>query len=339
MDSPLSSISFEVETDVVLSTENTTPIPTPAPTIPIPIPPATADDIVRQALERESLSPQSAYAALEAHGSELSPEVALLFAKKIAEAAIDKADRSAQRIKFLMRTNDKALRAQQVAITSADETIDAMQRRINNLEDQCKDFIMEQARTPAPYRDNGQECPDGFEENAGLIPDFWVHSDGIKLLARYVKRIPGTGLAHGTLGGPNDIIHTHELQALPSIACNTTPDIIPAWFLQCISANATPFPLVMDEVRKYGDWGLEAEVERYHNTDVELVELQATMHEVQAAIDSRTIQKHACHYRLARSDVGECLASLQALSSTYQEGNHEGFISSRRFIGRGRPTA
>jgi hypothetical protein len=42
---------------------------------------------------------------------------------------------------------------------------------------------------------------------------------------------------------------------------------------------------------------------------------------------------------LAQSDVGERLASLQALSSTYQEGNREGFISSRRFVGRGRPTA
>jgi hypothetical protein len=233
--------------------------------------------------------------------------VALLFAKKIAEAAIDKADRSAQQIKFLMRTNDKALRAQQVTITSADETIDAMQRRIHDLEGRCNDFIVEQSHTPAPYRDNGQECPNSYEENAGLVPDFWVHSDSVKLLARYVKCIPGTGLAHGTLGGPNDVIHVHELQALPSIACNTTPDIIPAWFLQCILANATPFPLVMDEVCKYGDWGLEAEVERYHNTDVELIELQATMRKVQAAIDSRTIQKHTCHYHLARSDVGERL--------------------------------
>jgi hypothetical protein len=158
-------------------------------------------------------------------------------------------------------------------------------------------------------------------------------------LARYVKRIPGTSLAHGTLGGPNNIPHIHELQALPSIACNTTPDIIPAWFLQCISANATPFPLVMDKVRRYRDWGLEAEVERYHNMDVELVELQATMCEVQAAIDSCTIQKHACHYCLACLDVGEHLASLQALSSTYQEGNRKGFISSRCFVGCGRPTA
>src|SRR3984957_20762307 len=77
MDSPLSSVSFEVENDVILSTENEVPIPTPTPAIAIPIPPATADDIVRQVLERDSLSPRSAYNALEAHGEELSSEVAL----------------------------------------------------------------------------------------------------------------------------------------------------------------------------------------------------------------------------------------------------------------------
>jgi hypothetical protein len=76
-----------------------------------------------------------------------------------------------------------------------------MQRCIHDLEAQCNDYVAEQAHTPAPYRNNGQECPDGYEENAGLIPDFWVNSDGVRLLARYVKCIPGTGLAHGTLGG------------------------------------------------------------------------------------------------------------------------------------------
>ena len=201
MDSPLSSVSFSVESDVTLSTENETPIPTPTPTVAIPIPPATADDIVCQALKRDSLSPKTAYAALEAHGSELSPEVALLFAKKIAEAAMDKADRSTQCIKFLLTTHNKGLKAQQIALSSANETIDAMQQRINKLEDQCKDFMFKQARTPAPYRDNGQECPDGFEENAGRVPNFWVHSDGVKLLARYVKCIPGTGTIQGTSGG------------------------------------------------------------------------------------------------------------------------------------------
>jgi hypothetical protein len=158
-------------------------------------------------------------------------------------------------------------------------------------------------------------------------------------MARYIKRIPGTGLVHGTLGDLSVTPHVHELQALPSISCNTTPDVIPAWFIQCISANSTAFPHVMDEVRRYSDWGLEAEVERYHTTDVALAELQATMREVQTAIDAALVQKHACHYRLARSDVEERLASLQALSSQHQEGGTEYTVRGRRIVGRGRPTA
>ena len=56
MDSPLSSVSFSVESNAILSTENETPIPMPAPAVAIPIPPATADNIVHQALERDSLT-------------------------------------------------------------------------------------------------------------------------------------------------------------------------------------------------------------------------------------------------------------------------------------------
>jgi hypothetical protein len=119
MDSPLSSVSFSIESDVVLFTENEVPIPTPTPAIVIPIPPTTANDIVSQVLTRESLFPQTAYASLKAHGSELSPKVVLLFAKKIAETAIDKAYRSTQRINFLLHTNNQALPAQQVAVSSA----------------------------------------------------------------------------------------------------------------------------------------------------------------------------------------------------------------------------
>lgn len=343
MESPLSSVSIEVEEDTILSTATPQPIPVPPPPTILHIPTATADNIVHAALEQETLSPRTAYAALEAHGSDISPEVAVLFAKKIAETAIDRADRSVERIKFLMRVHDRALNAQTIAIKTADATIEAMQQRINELEDEQQDAVREHREltnklsSTAPFQSNERECPEGFIENTGRVPNFWIHSDSVKLLARYVRRIPGTGLAQGTLGGPDNPIHEHELQALPSIHGSATPNIIPDWFIQSISANVTPFPHVMEEVAKYDDWGLEAEVERYHRTDTELVELQHTLHEVQAAIDTRVVQKHACHYRLARADIGDRLASLQALSVTFQEGRVEKLVTGRRLFGRGRP--
>ena len=242
--------------------------------------------------------------------------------------ALDKAHNTKLRLRHMERNNQQALTAQQVALTSTDATLEAMRARLAKLEDNNEDDHIE------------QECPNGFEENAGHVPNFFVKVDGVNLQACYVRRLPGTSLIQGTLGGPNNRIHLHELYAQPSIARETTPDIVPTWFLQAITANATPYAHVIDEIRKYGDWGLEAEVERYHNNDTRLVELQAEMRETQAKIDSCTIQKHACHYHLARADVGERFASLQAMGAAYQSGEYEctAYLRNRKF-GCGRPTA
>ena len=316
----MASPSFET-TDIALVAENSVPLYVP--------PPLSQDDqFVEDLIARGPLSPRTAQAALKNHGPGLSPEVALNLAKKVAQMALNKAHNTELRLNRMARSNQQALVAQQVALASADAALEAMRARLAELEGNNNDDHVE------------QECPDGFEENAGRVPDFFVKVDGVNLQARYVRRLPGTGLVQGTLGGPNDRIHLHELYAQPSIARKTTPDIVPTWFLQAIAANATLYAHVIDEIRKYGNWGLEAEVERYHNNDTRLVELQAEMREIQAEIDSCTIQKHACHYRLARADVGERFASLQATGAAYQSGEYEctAYPRNRKF-GRGRPTA
>ena len=307
--------------DIALVAENSIPLYVPPPLSP-------DDQFVEDLITCGPLSPRTAQAALENHGSGLSPEVALNLAKKVAQMALDKAHNTKLRLSRMERNNKQALTAQQVALASADTALETMRARLAELEGDGDEDHVE------------QECPDGFEENAGRVPDFFVKVDGVNLQARYVCRLPGTGLIQGTLGGPNDHIHLHELYAQPSIARETTPDIVPAWFLQAIAANATPYAHVIEEIRKYGDWGLEAEVERYHNNDMCLVKLQAEMREIQAEIDSCTIQKHACHYRLARADVGERFTSLQAMGAAYQAGEYEctAYPRNRKF-GRGRPTA
>ena len=316
----MASPSIETS-DIALVVENSIPLYVP--------PPLSQDDqFIEDLIACGPLSPRTAQAALENHGPGLSPEVALNLAKKVAQMALDKAHNTELRLRRMERNNQQALAAQQVALASANAALEAMRARLAELEhDNNEDHVK-------------QECPDGFEENAGRVPDFFVKVDGVNLQARYVRRLLGTGLVQGTLGGPNDRIHLHELYAQPSIAHETTPDIVPTWFLQAIAANTTPYAHVINEICKYGDWGLEAEVERYHNNDTHLVELQAEMREIQAEIDSCTIQKHACHYRLACADVGERFASLQAMGAAYQSGEYEctTYPHNRKF-GRGRPTA
>jgi hypothetical protein len=174
------------------------------------------------------------------------------------------------------------------------------------------------------------ECPTGFEENRGHVPDFYIKVDGVRLQACYVRRLPGTGMVEGTLGGPDDPVFLHELYVLPSIVSETNPFPIPAWFIQSISANATAFPSVMAEAVKIGDWGLEAELERYHRVDTRLAHVQADIAELQAEADGLRTEKHACHYRLARADVGERLAALEAAHPAFQGGELEDFPSRRK---------
>ena len=307
--------------NIALVTENSIPL--------YILPPLSQDNqFVEDLIARGPLSPCTAQAALENHGPGLSPEVALSLAKKVTQMALDKAHNTELRLKRMERNNQQALAAQQVALASTDATLEAMRACLTELEGDDGEDRVE------------QECPDRFEENAGRVPDFFVKVDGVNLQARYVRHLPGTGLVQGTLGGPNNRIHLHELYAQPSIARETTPDIVPTWFLQAIATNATPYAHVLDEIQKYGDWGLEAEVERYHNNDTRLIELQAEMCKIQAEIDSCTIQKHACHYCLAHADVGERFASLQATGAAYQSREYKctAYPRNRKF-GRGRPTA
>ena len=229
--------------DIALIAENSIPLYVP--------PPLSADDqFVEDLIAHGPLSPRTAQAALENHGPGLSPEVALSLAKKVAQMALDKAHNTELRLSCMERNNKQALAAQQVALASADAALKAMRTRLAELEGNNDDDYIE------------QECPDGFEENTGRVPDFFVKVNGVNLQARYVRRLPGTSLVQGTLGGPNDRIHLHELYARPSIARETTPDIVPTWFLQAIAANATPYAHVIDKICKYGDWGLEVEVEQ-----------------------------------------------------------------------------
>ena len=155
------------------------------------------------------------------------------------------------------------------------------------------------------------------------MPDFYIREDGMRLLACYVRHVPGTNLAQGTLGGVNPRIYTHELQALPSIVSNTPPDVLPLWFVQSMAANQPAFHFLIEVADALEDWGLSADIQFYHDTDIKLEEVQASIRELQAEADTLAIQRRAAHYRLARADTGMRLASVEAISPFHQEGSPE----------------
>ena len=263
-------------------------------------------------------SPRMAYNLLAAHGESLSPKIALLLVKESACLAIDRADRYNTCLNALGRQSEQALAAQRVTLSSADEVIRQLTQRVQELEGSG-------ASSPEP------ECPTDFEENAGHVPDFYVKEDGVRLQARYVRHVPGTGLVKGTLGGPQDRIYLHELYAQPSLVSDSIPDPLPAWFINSISANSPVFSDVMQAARSTGDWGLEAEIEHYNDLDTQLYHIQGQLRQLQEEENNISIRRRTCLFRLTRSDVRDRLTSLQALSPLHQE------HLSRVCRGRGRP--
>ena len=291
--------TYSSEPEFALSTEVIHPTE-------IAIPAASANDIVRSILGHGPPSPRTAHNLLAAHGESLSPEVALLLAKESAHLAIDRADGYNARLNALGRQSEQALATQCVALSSVDEVVRQLTQRVQELEGSG-------ASSPEP------ECPTDFEENAGRVPNFYVKEDGVHLQARYIHQVPGTGLVEGTLSSPQDHIYLHELYAQPSLVSDSVPDPLPAWFINSTTANSPVFANVMQEARSTGDWGLEAEIERYNNLNTQLYHIQGQLRQLQEEENNVSIRRRTCLFWLTRSDVGERLASLQALSPLHQE--------------------
>ena len=302
------------EVEIALSTEDIAPLYIP--------PRLQSDDdlAIQRLLADGPPSPRSARAALDAHGTNISRETALAMAKKLAQLAEDRDAATKIQLRRAREDADIASQAHLETTTYLEESLAKLKERLSELESHLSDPNTGAAFLLAPH------CPPHFVENHGLVPDFYIREDGMRLLARYVRRIPGTNMAQGTLRGNDVRVYTHELQALPSIVSDTPPDILPLWFVQSMAANQPAFHFLIEAADALDDWGLSADIQYYHDTDVKLEEVQSSIHELQAEADTLAIQRRAAHYRLARADAGMRLASVEAISPFHQEGSAEGGI-------------
>jgi hypothetical protein len=305
------------EVEIALSTENVTPLYVPAP------PPS-----VKDLLTLGPPSPRSTRSFLDNYGKDLSAEDAVTLAKKLAQLAVDREDATNARVKHVTALARLASQAHIEQTHNLEEALDALKARLAELEGRLAD-------PDAPILPLAPHCPPDFEENVGLVPDFYIREDGMRLLARYVARIPGTNMVQGTLGGSGSRVHSHVLQALPSIVSETPPDVLPCWLVQSLAANQPSFPVVLAMAEDTGDWGLAADVQYYHDTDARLEEVLSLVRQLQAESDTLTVQRRTAHYRLAHADAGTRLAAAEAMSPLFQEGAAEGSFG-RRGKTRGR---
>ena len=119
-----------------------------------------------------------------------------------------------------------------------------------------------------------RECPEGFQANDSRLPNFVVHThDGQSIQAPFVKYLEGTQYAASTLGGDDEKLFLHPLFANPIVSIETYPDVLPNWLVQHLGLKSPAFATLVVEAHLLDDWGLSADIERYHDLDEITVEL------------------------------------------------------------------
>ena len=115
----------------------------------------------------------------------------------------------------------------------------------SEIEQLCKeltDLCAKMSRQP------DAECPVGFEENHGRLPDFTIpDGDGVMRQARYIKLGNGpVPFALGTLGQEGDPVFHYDLFAAPSYIRDTPTEPLPMWLIDAISGKSSSYHQAMD---------------------------------------------------------------------------------------------
>ena len=161
------------------------------------------------------------------------------------------------------------------------------------------------------------ECPEGFEENHGRLPDFTIpDTDNIMRQARYIKLGNGpVPFALGTLGQEGDPVFRYDLYAAPSYIHDSPTEPLPMWLIDAIAGKSSSYHQAMDLARSTDDWGLAAEVARYHEADVCILDIAGEIHVLNSELQVVKASARHSHSRLEGARAQHCLRALQALDT------------------------
>ena len=297
-------------------------LPPPVTLVPPPARSSELDQRTRDALERSSpTSPFSAFNNLQLAQNE-PVEVQLLMAQSAARSAIR-----------ALTVSETRRRSQ------ADEVID-LTSQLAEARNECRCAPEHPSpKTPTAVIPGGDDAagdafsddasevslPEGWEENRGQAPNFFIHfQDGQKVMAPFIKQLEGTSQILGTLGGPSDPYFSHELVAAPQGELTEFPKILPAWLVHLLGTDSTAFPTVLREAARLDDWGLVANLERYHALDARVRAISRQCERLHAEESDILQQVCLCHYRLSRANAGTRLGGCEALDHDFQQGYPDG---------------
>ena len=294
-----------------LSTTAVAPLSPPA----LQIPPRFDDPFIDNLFNPDlPISPTTGYTQLEQIGDRLAPELRAVLAQKVTQAALRKAQRESEQ----KRTDLDTAEAKN-ALTHR-----MWREEVASYQQQLADLRASHDPPTLAGLVRLRECPEGFQANDGRLPDFIIHTvDGQTIQAPFVKYLEGTQYAAGTLGGENERVFLHPLFANPIVSIETYPDVLPNWLIQLLGSKSPAFATLVVEAHLLDDWGLSANIERYHDLDEAAVELGDEIARLQLQQADTLNSLRLCHARLARAEAGRRLAGLEALAHGHQDGDPE----------------
>ena len=182
---------------------------------------------------------------------------------------------------------------------------------IEQLRKELTDLRAEMSRQP------DAECPEGFEENHGRLPDFVIpNADNVMCQARYIKL--GNGpipFALGTLGQEGDPVFHYDLYAAPSYIRDSPTEPLPMWLIDAIGGKSASYHQAVELARSTDDWGLAAEVARYHEADTHILNIAAEIHALDCELQIAKAETRQSRSRLEGARAQQRLRALQALDT------------------------
>ena len=183
------------------------------------------------------------------------------------------------------------------------------------------------------------ECPEGFEENYGRLPDFTIpDANSIMQQARYVKLGNGpVPFTLSTLGQDNNPVYQYDLFTAPLYIRNTPTKPLPMWLIDAISGKSSSYHQAMELACSTDNWGLVAKLARYHKSDTRVLNITAKIHALDCELQVVKVASHQSRSRLKGAHAQHRLWALQALDThrpTYTNTHAMGLC-----FGCGRPSS
>jgi hypothetical protein len=181
------------------------------------------------------------------------------------------------------------------------------------------------------------DCPEGFEKNEGQAGPFAIPDEhGYLRTARWIRLVGGhPPTAEGTMGARFPTYYQHITAQPVPLAEGQVLASLPPWFLAGIRAGSSLYHHVVSLARAKKDWGLIADLDRYHSLDQRCIDLARNIRHIEDQLcDARSEQQQARN-RLEEAQAHVQFACLERCrDAAVHMASMRGQVARR---GRGRP--